>query len=161
MENFGVFIASGTTVDTRLRQSPELNFTFSLRARGLRALTTAAVCSLTAASCRWSAQHHYAAITTQVIHYCMGGLGIDDKSAVLGTDFPCQFEVCSRQGKLPVVCMFTSDWEEIYFWIVWVSAWQARPCANGPPEGSVKIRGHANLPVSRHRKWYGLPVGLH
>ena len=33
-----------------------------------------------------SAQPYYVATITSVIHYCMGGLGIDENPAVLGTD---------------------------------------------------------------------------
>ena len=34
----------------------------------------------------FAAQPYYVAIITPVIHYCMGGLEIDENSAVLGSD---------------------------------------------------------------------------
>ena len=73
--------ASGSTVDTRLRQSLDLNFTHFPRAGGLRALTVACGMQLEQRrSCRLRCDH----IASD--SHLMGGLVLDEKSAVLGLD---------------------------------------------------------------------------
>ena len=71
---------------------------------------------------------------------------------------PCQFLACLRQERLPVVCMVTSDWEEINFWIVWVSAtWQAPRCrfASFTAPHVVRTTGASAPDVARAAgRWY-------
>ena len=85
--------ATGSTVDTSLRQSVADVHTFSYMKVDF-------------------AQPFIAAIVTPVIQCCTGGLDIDECEQSCA-QIPCQFQACLRQKRLLVVCTVISNWEAV------------------------------------------------